>query len=81
MLTMTLAELFGAGNCMRDMEFHLLFDRLSLLWMFLKQIIQMTGESVTFSLHWYDIYPAKYQENSHFGKTSTPENMYIVYRM
>ena len=27
-LTMTLAEVFGAGNCMRDMEFHLLFDRL-----------------------------------------------------
>ena len=27
---MTLAEVFGAGNyCMRDMEFHLLFDRLS----------------------------------------------------
>ena len=23
---MTLAEVFGAGNCMRDMEFHLLFD-------------------------------------------------------
>ena len=37
---MTLAEVFGAGNCMRDMEFHLLFDRLSLLWVFLlRQII------------------------------------------
>ena len=39
---MNLAEVFGAGNCMRDMEFHLLltgFDRLSLLWMFLRQII------------------------------------------
>ena len=38
-LTMTLAEMFGAGNCMRDMEFHLLFDRLSLLKLFKKQII------------------------------------------
>ena len=36
---MTLAEVFGAGNCMRDMEVHLLFDRLSLLWVFLRQII------------------------------------------
>ena len=36
---MTVAEVFGAGNCMRDMEFHLLFDRLSLLWVFLRQII------------------------------------------
>ena len=31
MLTMNLAEVFGAGNCMKDMEFHLSFDRLSLL--------------------------------------------------
>ena len=31
MLTMTLAELFEAGNCMREMESHLLFDRLSLV--------------------------------------------------
>ena len=28
--------------------FHLLFDRMSLLWMFLRQIIYMTMESVTF---------------------------------
>ena len=56
---MTLAEVFGAGNCMRDMEFHLLFDRLSLLWVFFRQ--KMTGESVTFSLHWHDYIPAKYQ--------------------
>ena len=31
MLTMTLAEKFGAGNCIRDMEFYLLFNRLSIL--------------------------------------------------
>ena len=30
---MTLAAVFGVGNCMRDVEFHLLFDRLSLLCM------------------------------------------------
>ena len=57
MLTMALAEVFGAGNCMRDMEFYLLFDKLSLLLMFLKQIIQMTGKSVRVTLHWYGTYP------------------------
>ena len=31
MLTMTLAEKFGAGNCITDMEFYLLFNRLSIL--------------------------------------------------
>ena len=31
MLTMTLAEKFGAGNCIRDMDFYLLFNRLSIL--------------------------------------------------
>ena len=59
---MTLAEVFGAGNCMRDMEFHLLFDRLSLLTCgCFKADHLMTGESVTFSLHWHDYIPAKYQ--------------------
>ena len=59
---MTLAEVFGAGNCMRDMEFHLLFDRLSLLMgVFKADHLNDTRESVTFSLHWHDYIPAKYQ--------------------
>ena len=79
---MTVAEVFGAGNCMRDMEFHPLFDRIVVTVgsFSCRSASMFQGKALDSLCIGMTYIPAKYQENTHLANSPTPENLCIAYR-